>query len=36
MSREFNITGTCFQEEHYMVDISDKLVQIKKLVDKKR
>jgi len=33
MSKKFNVTGTCIPEKHYMVDISDKLVQIKKLID---
>ena len=33
MSKEFNITGTCIPEEHYMVDISEKLTQIKELID---
>ena len=36
MSKEFNITGTCLPEEHYMVDISKRLEKIKDLVDKKR
>jgi len=34
--REFNVTGTCIPEENYMVDITNKLEQIKVLVDKKR
>ena len=34
--REFNTEGTCVPEEHYMVDISGKLAQIKILVDKKK
>jgi len=33
MAKRFNITGTCIPRKHYMVDISDKLVQIKKLID---
>jgi len=33
--RKFNITGTCVPEENYMVDITDKLEQIKKMVDDK-
>ena len=33
MGRKFNVTGTCTQEEDYMVDITDKLVEIKKKVD---
>ena len=36
MMREFNVEGTCIPEENYMVDISDKLEQIKELVDKKK
>ena len=31
--REFNTTGICNPEKHYMVDISERLVEIKKLVD---
>ena len=31
--RKFNVTGTCIPEEDYMVDISGKIAQIKKLVD---
>lgn len=34
MAKEFNVTGTCFPDEHYMVDISDRLAQIKEMVDK--
>jgi len=33
MSKKFNITGTCIPEKHYMVDISEKLAQIKDLID---
>ena len=33
MSKKFNITGICNPNKHYMVDISDKLSQIKMLVD---
>lgn len=32
--RHFNTTGTCFQEEHYMVDISGKLAQIREMIDR--
>jgi len=32
--REFNVTGLCVPEKHYMVDISDKLAKIKVMVDK--
>jgi len=31
--RRFNVTGVCVPEKHYMVDIGDKLAQIKKMVD---
>ena len=31
--KRFNVTGTCVPEEDYMVDISDKIAQIRKLVD---
>lgn len=34
MSREFNVTGTCIPEMHYMVDISGKLDSITKLIEK--
>lgn len=33
MMKIFNITGTCFPEKHYMVDISDKLKQIISMID---
>ena len=33
MSRIFNITADCKPSLHYMVDISDRLEQIKKMVD---
>ncbi|MCX6582435.1 MAG: AAA family ATPase, partial [Candidatus Aminicenantes bacterium] len=33
MSRRFNITGTCIPERHYMVDISDKINEIFKMVE---
>lgn len=36
MERSFNITGSCFSDEHYMVDISDRLAAIKKLVDSRK
>lgn len=32
--REFNVTGICVKNKHYMVDTSKKLAQIKALVDK--
>ncbi|MCL2158924.1 MAG: AAA-like domain-containing protein, partial [Oscillospiraceae bacterium] len=31
--KRFNVTGVCVPEKHYMVDISGKIAQIKKLVD---
>jgi len=33
MKREFNTTGLCVANRHYMVDISDKLNKIKELID---
>ena len=36
MERSFNITGSCYPDEHYMVDISDRLAAIKKLVDARK
>ena len=32
--REFNVTGICFPDEHYMVDISEKVRQIAAMVEK--
>ena len=32
--REFNVTGVCIPESHYMVDISGKLAQIRAMVDR--
>lgn len=34
MERYFNITGCCYPEEHYMVDLSSRLKEIKKMIDK--
>jgi hypothetical protein len=34
MPKEFNVTGICIPERHYMVDITDKLNQIRCLVEK--
>ena len=31
--KRFNTTAVCIPSKHYMVDISDKVEQIKKLVD---
>jgi len=36
MAKEFNITGTCTPEAHYMVNIGTKLTQIKKLIDNEK
>ncbi|WP_234118270.1 AAA-like domain-containing protein [Clostridium hydrogenum] len=36
MNREFNITGTCIPEKHYMVDTSNKLDKIFKLIEKEK
>lgn len=33
MGKKFNVTGTCTPDEDYMVDITEKLVEIKKMVD---
>jgi len=33
MKKRFNSTGVCVSRKHYMVDISNKLEQIKKLID---
>jgi Predicted AAA-ATPase len=33
MEKTFNVTGTCFPNEHYMADVSEKIVQVKKLID---
>lgn len=34
MERYFNITGCCFPEEHYMVNLDSRLAEIKKMIDK--
>jgi hypothetical protein len=31
--KRFNVTGICVPRKHYMVDISGKITQIKKLID---
>lgn len=36
MDKEFNITGTCIPEKHYMVNIKDKLDEIFKLIEKEK
>ena len=33
MVKEFNTTGSCNPQRHYMVNIDDKLAKIEKLVD---
>ncbi|MEE5994558.1 MAG: ATP-binding protein, partial [Oscillospiraceae bacterium] len=33
MSKEFNITGTCYPEMHYMVNLDSRIAQIKKMID---
>ena len=33
MAKRFNITGLCLPDRHYMVDISDRVAQIKRMVD---
>lgn len=32
--RRFNTTGTCFEDKHYMVNIDERVQQIKKMVDR--
>ncbi len=34
MERYFNINGTCFPDKHYMVDLSGRLAEIRKLVER--
>ncbi len=34
MEKRFNITGSCFPEMHYMVDITDRLEKIKEMIDR--
>ncbi|MEO0041856.1 MAG: hypothetical protein RL329_1304, partial [Bacteroidota bacterium] len=34
MSKEFNVTGKCLPNQHYMADISQKLESILQLVEK--
>jgi len=33
MKKRFNSTGVCVSRKHYMVDISNKIKQIKKLIN---
>jgi len=32
--KEFNVTGTCIADKHYMVSIDDKIDEIIKLINK--
>jgi hypothetical protein len=34
MTKRFNTTGVCFPEDHYMVDLSGRIAQIKEMVDR--
>lgn len=34
MEKRFNTTGACFPDQHYMVDITERLVAIKKMIDR--
>jgi hypothetical protein len=34
MAKEFNVTGLCFPEDHYMADVSEKVEQTYKMVEK--
>lgn len=34
MNKRFNITGSCIPEQHYMVDIHDRLEKIRDMIDK--
>ncbi len=36
MNKTFNINGTCYPEENYMVDMESRLKEIEKLVDNKK
>lgn len=36
MSKYFNVNGICYPDEHYMVNIEDRLDKIQKLVDEKK
>jgi hypothetical protein len=33
MAKKFNVTGTCFPEDHYMADVSKKLAQAYKMIE---
>lgn len=32
--KQFNVTGTCYPEDHYMVDISERLEIIAQMVER--
>ena len=34
MNKSFNITGFCIPEQHYMVDIKDRLIKIREMIDR--
>ena len=34
MNKYFNITGSCVPEQHYMVDITERLEKIKAMIDR--
>jgi hypothetical protein len=34
MAKEFNVTGTCFPEEHYMADVSKQMAETYDLIEK--
>ena len=36
LSKTFNVIGTCYPEENYMVNMESRLNEIKKLVDEKK
>jgi hypothetical protein len=36
MEKEFNVTGTCIPNRHYMVDTSNKIKKIMKLVNNEK
>lgn len=36
MRKYFNVEGACYPEEHYMVDLTERLIKIKELVDRRK
>ena len=34
MNKRFNITGSCVPDQHYMVDITERLEKIKEMIDR--